>query len=76
MAFCPFLAIAVRRLRDASLPWELIFVLLAPFGGFFGILILNALPAAQAAADLPEFSEPTYGQARIEEKGQENFCKL
>ena len=75
IAFCPFLAMAVRRLRDVGLPWELIFVLLAPFGGFFAILILNALPAAQAAADLPEFLEPTYGQARIEENGQENFLQ-
>lgn len=75
MAFCPFLAIAVRRLRDVSLPWELIFVILAPFGGFFGILILNALPGAQAAADLPEFSAPTYGPARIEENGKENFLQ-
>ncbi|BAV02146.1 DUF805 domain-containing protein [Lactococcus formosensis subsp. formosensis] len=75
IAFCPFLAMAVRRLRDVGLPWELIFVLLAPFGGFFAILILNALPAAQAAADLPEFLEPTYGQARIEENGKENFLQ-
>ncbi|MDG6142335.1 DUF805 domain-containing protein [Lactococcus formosensis] len=75
IAFCPFLAMAVRRLRDVGLPWELIFVLLAPFGGFFAILILNALPAAQAAADLPEFLVPTYGQARIEENGQENFLQ-
>ncbi|MDG6155140.1 DUF805 domain-containing protein [Lactococcus formosensis] len=75
IAFCPFLAMAVRRLRDVGLPWELIFILLAPFGGFFAILILNALPAAQAAADLPEFLEPTYGQARIEENGQENFLQ-
>ncbi|MCO7180604.1 DUF805 domain-containing protein [Lactococcus formosensis] len=75
IAFCPFLAMAVRRLRDVGLPWELIFILLAPFGGFFAMLILNALPAAQAAADLPEFLEPTYGQARIEENGQENFLQ-
>ena len=75
VAFCPFLAIAVRRLRDVSLPWELIFVILAPFGGFFGILILNALPGAQAAADLPEFSAPTYGPALIEENGKENFLQ-
>lgn len=75
IAFCPFLAMAVRRLRDVGLPWELIFVLLAPFGGFFAILILNALPAAQAAADLPEFLVPTYGQERIEENGQENFLQ-
>ncbi len=75
IAFCPFLAIAVRRFRDAGLPWELIFVLLAPLGGLFGVLILNALPAARSTADLPEFAEPAYGQARIEENGQENFLQ-
>ncbi|MEY8458448.1 DUF805 domain-containing protein [Lactococcus ileimucosae] len=73
VATLPFCAIAVRRLRDAGLPWELIFILIAPFGGFLSILILNALPSSKSQVGIPEFSQPVYRIPKIQETGHESF---
>lgn len=73
LTMLPFWAIAVRRLRDAGLPWELIFILLAPVGGLLGMFVLNALPSTQFQKQLPEFSEAAYRQPKIQETGHETF---
>jgi len=40
----PYLALGVRRLRDAGLPWGLIFVGLAPIVGTIVMIVLWAQP--------------------------------
>lgn len=42
-SFLPTLALEIRRLRDAALPWPLIFLSFVPFGGI-ALLILWAQP--------------------------------
>ena len=41
----PYLALGVRRLRDAGLPWGLIFVGLAPIVGTIVMIVLWAQPS-------------------------------
>ena len=36
----PFLAVAVRRLRDAGLSWRWLFLLLIPFFGVIALIVL------------------------------------
>lgn len=69
----PFGAMAVRRLHDIALPWELVFILLAPIGGVLGMLILNTLPSVKSQAYIPEFSEASCREAKIQEEKQVTF---
>ena len=42
--FLPWLALTVRRLRDAGFHWALIFVAFVPFVGSIALLVLLAMP--------------------------------
>jgi uncharacterized membrane protein YhaH (DUF805 family) len=50
----PYLAVGVRRLRDAGLPWGLIFMGLVPLIGTIVLIVLWAQPTA--VAEQPESS--------------------
>jgi uncharacterized membrane protein YhaH (DUF805 family) len=45
----PYLAVGVRRLRDAGLPWGLLFLGLVPFIGTIVMIVLWAQPTKKAA---------------------------
>lgn len=45
----PYLAVGVRRLRDADLPWGLIFLGLVPFIGTIVMIVLWVQPTKKAA---------------------------
>lgn len=47
----PYLAVGVRRLRDAALPWGLIFIGLVPVVGTIVIIVLWVQPSKGVAAD-------------------------
>jgi uncharacterized membrane protein YhaH (DUF805 family) len=43
----PYLAVGVRRLRDAGLPWGLIFIGLVPFIGTIVMIVLWVQPSVK-----------------------------
>ena len=45
--FLPWLALTVRRLRDAGFHWALIFVAFVPFVGSIALLVLLAMPTKE-----------------------------
>ena len=45
--FLPWLALTVRRLRDAGFHWALIFVGFIPMVGGFALLVLLAMPTKE-----------------------------
>ena len=47
----PYLAVGVRRLRDAALPWGLIFIGLVPVIGTIVMIVLWVQPSKAAPAD-------------------------
>ena len=53
--FLPWLALTVRRLRDAGFHWALIFVGFIPMVGGFALLVLLAMPTKEEAT--PAISE-------------------
>ena len=55
----PYLAVGVRRLRDAGLPWGLIFIGLLPGLGAIVLIVLWLQPTKQALG--AETSEPVAG---------------
>ena len=61
--FLPWLALTVRRLRDAGFHWALIFVGFIPMVGGFALLVLLAMPTKEEAT--PAISEAQ--EARVEE---------
>ena len=63
MLFLPWLALTVRRLRDAGFHWALIFVAFVPFVGSIALLVLLAMPTKEEAT--PAISEAQ--EVRVEE---------
>ena len=61
--FLPWLALTVRRLRDAGFHWALIFVAFVPFVGSIALLVLLAMPTKEEAT--PAISEAQ--EVRVEE---------
>jgi len=61
--FLPWLALTVRRLRDAGFHWALIFVGFIPMVGGFALLVLLAMPTKEEAT--PAISEAQ--EVRVEE---------
>ena len=61
--FLPWLALTVRRLRDAGFHWALIFVGFIPMVGGFALLVLLAMPTKEVAS--PAISEAQ--EVRVEE---------
>ena len=61
--FLPWLALTVRRLRDAGFHWALIFVGCIPMVGGFALLVLLAMPTKEEAT--PAISEAQ--EVRVEE---------
>ena len=59
----PWLALTVRRLRDAGFHWALIFVGFIPMVGGFALLVLLAMPTKEVAS--PAISEAQ--EVRVEE---------
>ena len=54
--FLPWLALTVRRLRDAGFHWALIFVGFIPMVGGFALLVLLAMPTKET--EVVNYSEP------------------
>lgn len=50
IALLPTLAVSVRRLRDAGLPWAWLLLLLVPLLGWLVVLALLTRPSAPRAA--------------------------
>ena len=61
--FLPWLALTVRRLRDAGFHWALIFVGCIPMVGGIALLVLLAMPTKEEAT--PAISEAQ--EVRVEE---------
>ena len=61
--FLPWIALTVRRLRDAGFHWALIFVGFIPMVGGFALLVLLAMPTKEVAS--PAISEAQ--EVRVEE---------
>ncbi|MFC4652765.1 DUF805 domain-containing protein [Lactococcus nasutitermitis] len=69
----PILAMTVRRLRDLSLPWGLIFLTLFPFLGSIILLAICALESSQSSRNIPEFSKEQLEVATVNETGKIDF---
>lgn len=50
----PSIALAVRRLKDAGVPWGLIFLVVIPIFGWLALLILFCLPTKVPLKSLPQ----------------------
>lgn len=61
--FLPWLALTVRRLRDAGFHWALIFVAFIPMVGGIALMVLLAMPTKEEAT--PAISEVQ--EVRVEE---------
>lgn len=71
-AILPFLAIMTRRLRDAGMPWALIFLNLLPFFGTGALLIMSLLTTSESARQVQKFSGQLKS-AKINEHGKISF---
>ena len=73
-AILPYFAMTIRRLRDAALPWELIFLTLVFGVGSVILLILNGLPQDARARHLPIYQPLNVSSDQLAEEPQ-NFSK-